>query len=348
MVLEAVQGLMPSGFNLIRRSGEVKQIGAALLVAGGMVIGASFAWFGLAMQGNPDLPESLRLPTAETPSSQPALALVNPVPQPEENTKPMLKAAAQKRPLPAPEKTGYQDSPVPKSNSPRGAIAKTIGGARLAVVIDDIGNNLSRARQFAALTAPITFSVIPGLASSRKSADVARAAGREYIIHLPMEPFDFPKQNPGPNALLLKQSKQSVRNRMNQYLKELPHAVGASNHMGSAYTYDTVRMSVVQEMVSQRKLFFLNSRTSSSPVPGSIARRKGYAYLERDVFLDNKVTEPAIRKQLHRAFQLARKNGSAVAIGHPHRATYQVLAKELSASRLKDINIVPLSDLLTK
>jgi polysaccharide deacetylase 2 family uncharacterized protein YibQ len=214
------------------------------------------------------------------------------------------------------------------------------------VVIDDIGHNLETVRAFLALEVPLTYSVLPDVAFSRDSAHLISRAGRELIIHLPMEPFDYPGQNPGPHPLLLSLSAGETARRLDGYLETLPGAVGASNHMGSAYTYDEERMQVVQQKLAERRLFFLNSRTSATPVPGAIARRTGYPYLERDVFLDHDPGERAIENAFRQVVRRAGAQGRAIAIGHPHPQTLRVLRRRLPGLRAKGVSLAPLSDLL--
>jgi uncharacterized protein len=193
---------------------------------------------------------------------------------------------------------------------------------------------------------PITFSVLPGLAHSRQSAELIARAGREFIVHLPMEPVDYPAHDPGPTPLLLDQDVAATRVRMEAYLRDLPGATGASNHMGSAYTADPQRMAVVEQVLADRHLFFLNSKTSATRVPAEIAREGRFAYLERDVFLDNDRDERRITGALDQALARARRRGHAIAIGHPYPETVRVLRETLTAPTVDGVELVTLSDLL--
>ncbi len=218
-------------------------------------------------------------------------------------------------------------------------------GAMLAIVIDDIGHNLHRPKDFLALGLPLNFSILPGLSHSKQAARMILGAGRELLIHLPMEPFDYPKMDPGPSPLLLNYNSKRTLSRMKEYLAGFPSAIGVSNHMGSAYTYDAAKMRVVQGEVARHRLFFLNSKTSASPVPAEIARNHGYSYLERDVFLDNEPGPSKVRRQLNRAIGLARQRGQAIAIGHPIPATYRIIKEVFSGGSAKGVELSPISRL---
>ncbi len=215
--------------------------------------------------------------------------------------------------------------------------------ARLAIVIDDIGHNLRAPRRFLALKLPLTFSVLPELRYSRAAAEMLRREGREFLVHLPMQPLRYPAVDPGPSPLLLRLDERATLRRTERYFEGLPGAIGASNHMGSAYTLDAARMGAVQRVVARRGLLFLNSKTSASPVPRRIARERGYPYLERNVFLDNVRSEAAVRRQLRRAVRAARRLGRAVAVGHPYPETLRVLRDDLLPLLGADVALVPLS-----
>jgi polysaccharide deacetylase 2 family uncharacterized protein YibQ len=219
---------------------------------------------------------------------------------------------------------------------------------RLAIVIDDIGQSLAAPRELLALRVPLTFSILPDLPHSRGAAEVIAQGRREFIVHLPMEPVDYPVHDPGPSPLLFSLDAQQTRRRIEAYLRELPGATGASNHMGSAYTADAARMELVQQILAERHLFFLNSKTSSSPVPAEIAQSGRFAYLERDVFLDNDRDEARIARQVERAIARARRRGQAIAIGHPYPETVQVLRDTLTGPDVEGVRLVSLSDLLAR
>jgi hypothetical protein len=270
-------------------------------------------------------------------SRAPALVVVSPV-QPEAGSTRPEAAPAPKRP--DPDRTS---NPPPPSRKPKTAEAE--GQARLAIVIDDLGYNLSMPERLLALGAPLTFSIIPGEMHSLEVAQRARRAGRDYIVHIPMEPAGYPGDDPGPNALLLGSDGESTRAQVSGQLDSLPGAVGANNHMGSAYTADAEKMGIVQEQIAARGMVFLNSKTAPTHVPAEIAHARGYAYLERDVFLDNERSEAAIRNQLSAAVHQARAHGRAIAIGHPYPETYRVLRDRLPHLAQEGVILVPISQL---
>ena len=220
------------------------------------------------------------------------------------------------------------------------------GKGLLAIVIDDIGHNLPQLRAFLELPSIINYAVLPDVRQAPLAATMIRDEGMEFIIHLPMQPMDYPSKNPGKYPLLLRHGLRETRMRMEEYMARLPGFVGASNHMGSAYSYDKARMRVVQGVLQEQGKFFLNSKTSPATTPRDIARHQGYRYLERDVFLDHNPSVKSVRRQLRRAVAIAREKGSAIAIGHPYDSTLEVLRADLNGLMESGIVMVPLSSLL--
>jgi uncharacterized protein len=220
--------------------------------------------------------------------------------------------------------------------------------ARVAIVIDDFGLDLEMAKKFAALPFPITFSILPHLRHSLESAEIAHAHNRQVMVHLPMEPQGYPKMKPGPGALLLSMSDQSVLQTLRDALQTSPHAVGINNHMGSRFTERANLMKVVIEEVGHRGLFFLDSATSPKSVAIQLAQDLRIPHIRRDVFLDHAQTEKAVTAQLKQLIQKARIQGTAVAIGHPHDVTLRVLQGAAEHLRREGIEVVSAGDLVVR
>jgi polysaccharide deacetylase 2 family uncharacterized protein YibQ len=108
-------------------------------------------------------------------------------------------------------------------------------------------------------------------------------------------------------------------------LSRVPDAAGINNHMGSRFTADRQALVPVMERLADRHLFFLDSRTTAATAVVPLARAFGVASAGRDVFLDDVETRGDVRKQLAETERLARQNGAAIAIGHPHAVTLAVL-----------------------
>ncbi|GAB6095482.1 hypothetical protein JCM14469_17340 [Desulfatiferula olefinivorans] len=216
---------------------------------------------------------------------------------------------------------------------------------RVAVIIDDIGYNRVLARKLIDLDRALTFSVLPQSPHCREIAAEAYGKGLEIMLHLPMEPMEYPRVNPGPGALLVSMEVDRMIDLLYDHLEEVPYAVGVNNHMGSRLTTVSTRMYQIFTVLKKKDLFFIDSRTSAQSLCKPSARLLQIAFGERDVFLDHSLDRATIRKQVGALIEVARRNGQAIGIGHPHAETYEVLRDELPEFR-KKVRLVHASELV--
>lgn len=221
------------------------------------------------------------------------------------------------------------------------------GPGRLALVIDDLGRSLADLDPLEQLKIPISYSVLPFEEETGPVVARLRKDRAEILCHLPMQPQNA-VENPGPGALLDDMSEEQLRQLAAAALDAVPGAVGANNHMGSRLSADAGAMRSVLGVLAERKLFFLDSRTSSRSVGYRTAVALGLPAAERQVFLDDDSDPEAIRKQFRRWLDLSRTRGAAIAIGHPHPTTLQVLAEEIPQAQEAGFEFVPVSWLLDR
>ena len=217
--------------------------------------------------------------------------------------------------------------------------------ARIAIIVDDLGNSPGPAEKLAALRAPVTMAIIPFTPFAAAAAKAGARSGKEIILHMPMEPQGYPQQSPGPGALLLGMSPAQIENTLAAALAEVPEARCLNNHMGSAFTEDAAAMATVMRVLKGRGLCFLDSRTSPHSAGLEQAAQAGVPHAKRDVFLDNDRAPFAIRRRLLELTRLAHAHGSAIGIGHPYPETIQVLEETLPKLKNLGYEIVPLSKL---
>jgi len=220
------------------------------------------------------------------------------------------------------------------------------GKGAIAIIVDDMGNSRLEAEQLLKIGVPLTFSIIPGLAHVREVADAAHRKGGEVMVHIPMEPKGVETKPFEKNGLLLSMSDEELTRRMHGYLDAVPYAAGANNHMGSRFTEDGGKMRIVLDLLKERNMFFVDSKTSPSSVGDRLAREMGVRTTARNVFLDNEQDLTAIRKQIGQLAAIARRKGSAVGICHPHKSTIQALTATLPALKGEGVTFVHASDLV--
>jgi hypothetical protein len=194
-------------------------------------------------------------------------------------------------------------------------------GPRLALIVDDCGQWPDTERGFIALPIPLTLSVLPDVRYTAAIAQEASAAGKGVMLHLPMETVSG--MDPGKGKVTTEMSDAQIAAQVDDDLAQVPLAQGVNNHEGSKGSADArVMDDVVRAIVAKRDgLFFIDSRTASNSVAQEVASKAGLATASRDVFIDNVDEETAVEGQLRAAADIAVKNGSAIAIGHPRAAT---------------------------
>ncbi|MDR1397498.1 MAG: divergent polysaccharide deacetylase family protein [Desulfarculales bacterium] len=197
------------------------------------------------------------------------------------------------------------------------------GKPRAAIIVDDVGLNKNALSQLLALDLPLTMSVLPYAPDAPRAARQIKERGFELWLHLPMEPLGG--SNPGPGALYSHAGQEALISLTRQALTKVPGAVGVNNHMGSRFTQNAAALAGPLQVIRENNLLFLDSLTSPRSVAQAEAGRLGIKSGRRDIFLDHQIDEESIERQLRNLVNLARRQGQAIAICHPHSATIKVL-----------------------
>jgi len=314
-----------------------------------------------------------RFMTAPEPRALPADRKLSPAPAPHAAAAPSRPAKARETDTAAAQTAarnrGTQPAPAPKPQPPVPAAPpapETDAGSpnalhaalppdapelplpkkpRVAIIIDDVGYDRLLADKFIGLNAALTLSILPYSPHQKTIARSAHAQGAEIMLHLPMEPLEYPEINPGPGALLTSMSPDELLRALDENLMAVPHVKGVNNHMGSKLTAYSEQIYQVFSVLKRRGLFFVDSRTTEASVCLPSARLLQLPFAQRDVFLDNVQEPAAIRKQIRELVRLARSRGQAVGIGHAHATMYNVF-KEMLPELRQQIEFVPASRLV--
>ncbi len=221
------------------------------------------------------------------------------------------------------------------------------GRPRIAMIIDDVGLNKGRVKALVKLPEILTLSFLPYATDLDKSANLTRTKGHEVMLHLPMEPLGA-TADPGPDALLEKLSLDEIRGATLKNLNQFSGYVGVNNHMGSKFTSYEEGMAVVMDVLLEKGLLFLDSRTTPTSKGYKLAKERGMPTATRDVFIDNEIDEAAILKQLKTVEAIASEKGIAIAIGHPHKETIAALNKWMPEAVKRGFHFIPLSAALSE
>ncbi|MBC3479387.1 divergent polysaccharide deacetylase family protein [Pseudomonas sp. SWRI59] len=214
--------------------------------------------------------------------------------------------------------------------------------AYMSIIIDDLGQSSERDHRTLALPGPVTMAIMPDTPHATDFARQAHKAGKTVILHMPMDPAT------GPYAWHPGLPLPELASRLDAALAKVPYAAGINNHMGSRMTAQRDPMTWLMGELQRRHLFFVDSRTSAATVAAAQAQAVGLAHVSRDVFLDDERSVEAIDRQLRQGVELARRQGSAVLIGHPYPQTLQVLERELPRLKAEGIVLIGLTQMIAE
>lgn len=219
---------------------------------------------------------------------------------------------------------------------------------RIAIIIDDLGYQLDAGQRVIALPGPVACAILPGSPRARVLAHAANARGKEVLVHLPMQAVDHDGRVEATH-MTLDMSRGRFSATFAEALAAVPYAVGVNNHRGSLLTRHPGHMQWLMEEITQRDgLFFIDSYTTHQSVALQVAGEFGVRATRRDVFLDSDPSTAALAREFERLKSLAKKRGSAIAIGHPYEATLAFLEQRVPLLEAEGYNLVPVSELVRK
>jgi hypothetical protein len=221
--------------------------------------------------------------------------------------------------------------------------------AKIAVIIDDVGYPSSTLEGFLDFKGKLTFSILPFQSDTAHAARRLHQRGFELMVHIPMEPLNFPTQNPGEPALFISDSRNQIEEKLDRMIGTIPHVKGANNHMGSRATQDPELMFWTLSFLQQRGLYFVDSLTSAQSRAYGISHILEIPSVKRDVFLDNHRDYFSIKGQFEEVKEIARSRGGAVAIGHLQSENLlRVLNEELCRLEEQGLELVFVSEVAAK
>jgi polysaccharide deacetylase 2 family uncharacterized protein YibQ len=200
---------------------------------------------------------------------------------------------------------------------------------RVAIIIDDLGYNLEMINALVEINKPLTLSIIPHLKHSKATAQIAHSRGYEVMLHLPMEPENYPQYDPGAGALLIKMTPDEIYRTVIEDISSIPYIKGVNNHMGSKATQDYTMMLEVLKIIKEQNFYFIDSQTSEHTVAYQVAKELGIPSAKRTFFIDEAPDVIYTERELKSLYEYAVKNGCAIGIGHAYPATIQALKKVL-------------------
>ncbi len=222
-------------------------------------------------------------------------------------------------------------------------LSAKIAAADIAVIIDDMGNTHRDSQAFS-LPTEVAFSILPLTRFSAKFSQRAANEKRDVMLHIPMEALSGKALGPG--AITVDMNPQQIRQTLAAALSSVPDAIGVNNHMGSKLTQLTFPMQTTMSFLTERQLFFVDSRTTRFSVAENVAQANGVLSTKRNVFLDHELDPVQMDVQFQRLLSLAKKYGTAVCIAHPHPESIAYLTTALAKLSEHNVSLIPISEMV--
>ena len=304
---------------------------------------------GLAACGDPDTPAPEREPVSDETFDEATERRADAAHMDELRARWIELEHAQHQPAPATEPPPEPDQPsVALPSEPVSAPVSGMAGEypAIAILIDDVGHSLTQGRRLLALPEPVSLAILPHTQAARTLAEEAAARGRTVILHQPME--NGAGLSIGPGGLYSGMPAAELQQVLRTNLDSFGHIRGLNNHMGSRLTAERPAMDQVMQVLRERELFFIDSRTTHHTQAAFAAEAAGVPHLSRNVFLDNERSAEAIGRAFDRALEVARREGQALVIGHPYPQTLEFLEWRLSGDLVAEegVEVVDVVELL--
>ena len=215
----------------------------------------------------------------------------------------------------------------------------------ISIIIDDLGDRKSLGFRAANLPPEVALSILPHTPFSQVIAEFGHQRGMDILLHQPME-SEKHVELLGPGALLSNMKRQQFAQTLQDNIDAIPYVIGINNHMGSLLTADREKMNWLMAELRQRAIFFIDSRTTTKTIAATTAEHWQIPSMSRRVFLDHYDDPESIDNQFRQLLRIARKEGHAIAIGHPRENTMRYLEQKLPELAQAGIKLISPSQLM--
>lgn len=247
------------------------------------------------------------------------------------------------------DKRNIKKESVPKKYQPKIYVSKQLVPSskrqKIAFIIDDIGYDLSPLNELLKINAPITFSILPHSPYARDAAEKLHRAGKEILLHLPMEPYAYPDIDPGMGTLFSWMNEEEIKSQIKQAIEAVPYISGVNNHMGSRFMENEEKLNIVLNQLNEEGLFFVDSLTTKHSKGKKLAKKIGLRFVSRDIFIDNNQDFTIILQNFINYLKKRDRWKTLLIICHPYPCTISALIDVVPKIKAEGINIVPVSDL---
>lgn len=227
------------------------------------------------------------------------------------------------------------------------APASTSAKFKIAIMVGGLGVSASATQAaLAALPPAVTLGFAPYADDVGEWAGKARAGGHEVLLQIPMEPFDFPESDPGPNTLRAGQDEEANLQRMSWALSRFTGYAGVTNLLGQRFLADSAALSPALTNLNRRGLYFFDNGAASQSVAPGVAAQVGIPAAQSNSNVDAIQTATEIDRRLLELESLARTNGSAVGSASLYPVSIARIAAWAKTLQSRGFVLVPVSAIL--
>lgn len=281
-------------------------------------------------------------------------------PRPRDGNGPLIVDATQigqdPRMAAVPNESLLEDSPYgrlpivgPDGRRPMDQYARPTSGARgtrVAIVLSGLGlSQTGTQRAIRLLPEEITLAFAASGNSLQRWMQEARRGGHEILLQVPLEPFGYPANDPGPETLLTSRSAAKNIENLHKAMGEITNYTGLMNYQGARFLSDPAAMEPVMRDIGKRGLLFLDDGSSAQSKTQTIAEGTELPYAFADVQLDSQLDVDAILKKLDELERIARKNGQAIGVASAFDESVDAIAKWSEEATARGIEIVGIAAL---
>jgi polysaccharide deacetylase 2 family uncharacterized protein YibQ len=219
-----------------------------------------------------------------------------------------------------------------------------VAGPRVAIVIGGLGIGAAGTFEaMAKLPGPITFAFAPYGTDLARWVARARNEGHEVLLQVPMEPFDYPDNDPGPQTLLTSLNPTQNLDRLHWFMSRFQGYVGIANYMGARFTASENTIGPLLRDTAKRGLIFFDDGTSPRSAVPQIAGATNAPFAKADLMLDSVATPAAIDAALARLEAMARDRSVAVGVATALPVSIERVAQWVKGAENRGITLVPIS-----
>jgi polysaccharide deacetylase 2 family uncharacterized protein YibQ len=251
-----------------------------------------------------------------------------------------------------------REGPVPRiapdGTRPAEAFAQPVKGVlpnapRIAIVVGGLGiSAIGTSDALAKLPGPVTLGFAPYGADLPRLAARARESGHELLLQVPMEPFDYPDNDPGPQTLLTSLNAGQNADRLHWLMSRLQGYVGLANYMGGRFTASEQALAPILREAARRGLVYVEDGNSPRSVASQVAGANNLPYAKADLTIDAVPTAAEIDRALARLEKTARERGVAIGMANALPASIERIAAWAKTAESRGLLLVPISAVVTR